>query len=82
MSKNKDKITKALKAKGYETTDIEWTPLGGSAIMCGPDGGWYIDFEPLEGTNPPGGLNSYNIGGYNINEVMEQIEELPNCVPD
>lgn len=82
MSRNKDKITKALKEKGYEPTDLEWTPIGGSPIMCGPEGGWYIDFEPLEGMKPLGGLRTYNIVGYNIGEIMSQIEELPNCVPD
>lgn len=82
MSKNTDKITKALKEKGYTSTDLEWTSIGGSPIMCGPEGGWYIDFEPLEGMNPPNGLRSYNIVGYNIGEVMDQIEELPNCIID
>lgn len=82
MSRNVDKITKALKLKGYEQTDIDWTPLGGSPIMSGPEGGWYIDFEPVEGMNPPGGLDTYNIVGYNIQEVMEEIEKIPNCIPD
>ena len=82
MSKNTDKITKALNDKGYEPTDLEWTPIGGSPIMSGPEGGWFIDFEPLEGMNPPNGLSGYNIVGYNIGEVMEQIEKLPCCVLD
>lgn len=82
MSKNTDKITKALKAKGYVPTDLGWTPIGGSPIMSGPEGGWYLDFEPVEGMNPPGGLRSYNIVGYYIGEVIEQIAELPECVPD
>lgn len=82
MSRNKDKITKALKNKGYIPTDLDWTPIGGSPIMCGPEGGWYIDFEPVEGMNPPGGLRSYNIMAYNIDEVMQEIEKLPICVPD
>ena len=82
MSRNTDKITKALKVKGYKPTDLEWEPLGGSPIMSGPEGGWYIDFEPFEGMNPPNGLRSYTIQEYNIGEVMEQIEGLPNCVPN
>ena len=82
MSKNKDKITKALNKKGYQPTDLEWTPLGQSPIMCGPEGGWLVYFEPFEGMNPPNGLISYDIVGYNIHEVMEQIEELPECVQD
>lgn len=82
MSKNKDRITKALKDKGYQATDIEWTPLGGSPIMSGPEGGWYIDFETMEGMNPPNGLNNYNIMGYNVSEVMGAIEELPYCIQE
>jgi hypothetical protein len=80
MSKNTDKITKALNIKGYQPTDIGWTPLGQSPIMCGPEGGWYIDFEPFEGMNPPENLRSYNIMAYNVNEVMEEIEKLPDCI--
>ncbi|MNP73991.1 hypothetical protein D3C76_1707890 [compost metagenome] len=80
MSRNQEKITKALNKKGYQPIDIDWTPIAGSPIMCGPDGGWYIDFEPLEGKNPPNGLMNYNIMGYNINEVMEQIESLQECI--
>lgn len=82
MSKNTDKITKALKEKGYVPTDLEWMPIGGSPIMCGPEGGWFIDFEPIEGMNSPGGRSTYNIIGYNIKEVLEEIEKLPECVPD
>jgi len=80
MSKNTDKISKALKSKGYEVTCIEWTPIGGSPIMCGPEGGWYIDFEPAEGMTPPYGLRSYNIMAYNIGEALGEIEELPDCI--
>lgn len=82
MSKNTDKITKALRAKEYEPTDVFWTPIGGSPIMSGPEGGWYVDFEPFEGMNPHHGLSSYNIMAYSIGEVMEEIEKLPACVPD
>lgn len=78
MSRNKENITKSLNKKGYRPTDLEWTPISNE----GMDGGWFVDFEPFEGMNPPNGLITYNIGGYNIQEVLGQIEELPNCVKD
>ena len=81
MSRNKDKIAKALNAKGYEHTDIEWTPIRSAPIMCGPEGGWYIDFEPKEGFKPVDKWPfDYNIMAYNINEVLEEIEQLPLLV--
>ena len=78
MSKSKDKITKLLNKKGYNLTDIEWTHISNE----GMDGGWYIDFEPFEGMNPPNGLNTYNIGADNLTQAIETIEELPYCVLD
>ena len=78
MSKSKDKITKLLNKKWYNPTDIDWTHISNE----GMDGGWYIDFEPFEGMNPPNGLDGYNITGYNMNEVIECIGELPYCVLD
>jgi hypothetical protein len=71
MSRNKDKIIRALNAKGYEVADIDWTPIGGSPIMCGPEGGWYVEYN--EGDV---------ILGYNIKEVLEEIEELPEVTTD
>jgi len=69
MSRKKDKITKALKNKGYEVIKIEWTPIGGSPIMSGPEGGWYVDYES--------DIDGGTILGYNIQEVMDEIENLP-----
>lgn len=81
MSRNKDKITKALKEKGYEPTIIEWTPIGGSQIMCGPEGGWYVEFDSAEGMNFPKELRNWDFICYNIREVMDEIEQLPICIP-
>jgi hypothetical protein len=50
--------------------------------MCGPEGGWYIDFEEQEGMNPPSGFHDYNIMEYNINEVMKDIAKLPDCISE
>lgn len=79
MSKNTDKIIKALKVKGYEPVHIDWEPIGSAPIMEGPSGGWFIEYkeiggEPLESD----GL----ILAYNINEVMDEIEKLPECVSE
>lgn len=71
MSRKKDKITKALKIKGYEVTDIEWESIGGSPIMSGPSGGWYIEYD----SEMAGYFGT--LLGYNIQEIMEQIEKLP-----
>jgi hypothetical protein len=80
VSRNTDKITKALKNKGYTPVDIFWEPLGGSPIMCGPEGGWYVEFELIDmDTNFPEYPRSYTVMGYNIAEVLEEIEGLPDC---
>ena len=71
MSRNTDKINKAVKAKGWEVLEISWEPIGQSCEMCGPDGGWYLRVEFN------GHKYSYEtIMGYNIGEVMEGIERL------
>ena len=65
MSRNKKKIEKALSAKGYNAQSISWTPIGGSMEMCGPEGGWVVE------------LKREFIFGYNVNEVIGQIDNLP-----
>lgn len=68
MSKNADRIRNALEAKGYAVEEIAWEPIGSAVEMGGPSGGWYVAItEPSNET----------ILGYNIQEVMEQINELP-----
>lgn len=71
MSRNTDKITKAFNAKGYKITDMSWTPIGGSPIMSGPEGGWYIEYDSDSG-------EFGTIMAYNIQEVMDEITELPD----
>ena len=83
MSKNTDKITKALNAKNYQVTDIDWEPIGQAPIMCGPEGGWEIFFEPFEDMCwPEDSRNKSPIMEYNINDVMKWIEELSVCVEE
>lgn len=71
MSRNADKIRKALEVKGWEAEEIFWEPIGSAPIMCGPEGGWYVGCYSEA-------LNKYEtILGYNIQEVLEEIEKLP-----
>jgi len=72
MSRNTDKITKAVKAKGWKMLELSWEPIGKGCEMCGPDGGWYLDVEH-DGDK----YDFENILGYNIGEVLEEVEKLP-----
>lgn len=79
MSKNTDKIRKALTAKGYVVGDLDWSPISSAMIMSGPEGGWYVTFDvpdndvEYEEYNPFG----YTIMGYNVQEVLDEIATLP-----
>ena len=80
MSKNTEKITKALKLKGYVVEEIDWEPIGSAAIMEGPSGGWYVSFDvPDDDTEYEEcpGPNDFPILGYSIQEVLEEIAKLP-----
>jgi len=66
MSRNTDKISKALIAKGYSIEWLYWQPIGQNDEMCGPSGGWNVLTK--EGAH----LLDYNITG-----IMEQINKLP-----
>lgn len=70
MSRNVDKIMKALSDKGCRLLNATWTPLGGSPIMCGPEGGWYIEYEDQDGFGDV-------ILTYSTPEALEEIERLP-----
>lgn len=65
LSRNKQKIEKALAAKGYNARSITWTPIGGCMEMCGPEGGWVVE------------LDRDYVLGYNVNEVIERISDMP-----
>ena len=77
MSKNTDKIGKALWEKGYTAKTINWTPIRRGCEMCGPEGGWYIEYEEAEGYAPDGDSQTDTIVEYTIDEVMEAIAKLP-----
>ena len=77
MSKNTEKITKALEAKGYVVEEIYWEPIGSAPIMEGPSGGWYVAFDlPGDAEECPG-PNEFPILGYNTQEVLDEIAKLP-----
>lgn len=71
MSKNTDKMMKAFSNKGCRLVNATWTPLGGSPIMCGPDGGWYLEYEDQDGFEDV-------ILAYSTPEALEEIERLPD----
>jgi hypothetical protein len=76
MSRNADKIKKALAEKGYATGEMSWTPVGHACEMCGPDGGWYIDVVLLNDRE------EYvdTILAYSTVEALEEIENLPDLM--
>lgn len=77
MSRNTDKITKALADKGYQPRQMIWEPVGHACEMCGPEGGWYIDVETISADEY--GDHDYvdTILAYSTVEALEEIERLP-----
>lgn len=76
MSRNADKITKALKAKGYRPIRMIWEPVGHACEMCGPEGGWYIEYGI---SDEPDDEVAYAdvILAYSTVEALEEIEDIP-----
>ena len=76
MSRNTDKITKALAVKGYAPKNMIWEPV--SPCDFGTDGGWYVEVvlsdEPEEYVD--------TILAYSTGDVLEEIEKLPNVKED
>ena len=79
MSKNTDKIAKALSEKGYVLKHAEWEPIGGAPIMEGPSGGWFIEYATQQDIDENGLENAYEdiILAYSTPEALEEIAELP-----
>jgi hypothetical protein len=76
VSRQRDRIETAFRKKGYTPTVVEWTPISMGAEKSGPDGGWYIRFEP---SAPVDGLLGGEdlVLGLNVDEVLEDIARLP-----
>lgn len=79
MSKNIDKITKALNKKGYVLKHAKWTPIRSGPIMCGPEGGWYIEYATWQDVDENGFEDAYKdiILAYSTPEALEEIAKLP-----
>lgn len=75
MSRNTDKITKALAAKGYTPREMHWDPIRTAPIMCGPDGRWYIDIAIID--DPDEYVDT--ILAYSTEEALEEISRLPDA---
>lgn len=78
MSRNTDKITKALAAKGYTPREMRWDPIRTAPIMCGPEGGWYIEVVMID--DQEGYVNT--ILAYSTVEVLEEISRLPDATKE
>jgi hypothetical protein len=63
MSRNTDKIKKALAKYGQEAIEIDWKPLGQNVEMCGPEGGWFVETK-----------NNAIFMAYNINDLLKEID--------
>ena len=76
MSRNKDKITKALAKKGYMPSEMIWEPVGHACEMCGPEGGWHINVATIAADED--GEHDYvdTIHAYSTAEALEEIERL------
>lgn len=76
MSRNANKIKKALADKGYQAREMHWDPVGHACEMCGPEGGWYIDVETVAVDED--GDHDYvdTILAYSTAEALEEIERL------
>lgn len=79
MSKNTNKIAKALNEKGYALKHAEWTPISGAPIMCGPEGGWFIEYATQQDMDENGFEDAYEgvILAYSTLEALEDIAKLP-----
>lgn len=75
MSRNADKITKALATKGYAPREMRWDPVGHAPIMCGPEGGWYIEIVLADDQE------EYidTVLAYSTAEALEEIAGLPDA---
>jgi hypothetical protein len=73
MSKNEQKIIKALIAKNYpnELISVSWNPINRGIEMGGMEGGWMVEIK-----------NYDYVFGFNINDVIENIDRMNNFDPE
>ena len=85
MSRARDKITKALAAKGYSVWSMEYLPPGIHLEKEGQEGGWEIQIDPYPPSPRHPGITTAAddmIYGWNIGEALANIAELPQAEPD
>lgn len=72
------RIRTALRRKGYTAGKVTWEPIRKGGIMCGPEGGWYVEI-----LRPRPASVSADLLAYSCGECLLKIEELPRQnVPD
>lgn len=81
MSRNKQKIIKALAAKGYRPANeregiFQWEPVGHACEMCGPEGGCYIDVMSISVDEYGESDHIDTLLGYSTDEILEAIEDM------
>jgi hypothetical protein len=74
MSRERDKIIAAARAKGYEVADLTWEPIGAAAEKEGPSGGWWGRVVPDPTPFGSSGLDWF--GGYSWQEAVQFIEDF------
>ncbi len=80
MSSNHYKIKEALDRKGYAPIHIEYVRPFAHPEMCGMVGGWTVIFEPDGYFDKPKNLYSTILAGYNIAQILDQIDKLPDAI--
>jgi len=71
-SPGEKRIRTALRRKGYNAGKVTWAPIRKGGIMCGPEGGWYVEI-----LRPRPASVSADLLAYSCGECLLKIEELP-----
>jgi len=81
MSRQRERIERALREKGYTATRIHWEPVSAGAEKCGPDGGWFIAVDPLAPVKGVAGGEDCVVG-LNVDDVLADIARLPSLLAE
>jgi len=73
MSKNEQRIRKALAAKNYpdDVIFVSWSPVNKGIEMGGMEGGWIVEIKDCD-----------YIFGFNIEDLIENINSLDEFDPE
>jgi hypothetical protein len=75
MSRARDRIRRAVEAKGYRLTELTWEPWGRAVEKEGIPGGWEGYVEP----QPEGLHGTPAVMGLSVDEALEWIRDwLPD----